>query len=863
MKTKQYLPYLIAMLVFLFATIAHFNPLFTGKEIDQYDIKQFNGMSKEINDFREQYKQEPLWTNSMFGGMPAYQVSTLYPGNFIQHIDRVLQAFLPYPAGLLLLIFLGFFILLLCIGINPWLAIAGSLAYGLSTCFFVILGVGHNSKVHAIAYLAPLIGGIILLMKRKYRTGFGLTTLAFALELNANHLQITYYGMIFILVLMIGYLVAAIREKALSQYFTGSALIAAAMALGVLPNAGSIMCTYEYSRYSTRGNSEITIDQTGKPNHENRTSGLNKDYAVQYSQGISETFTMLVPDFKGGSAEKHLSDQTSALKSIPAEKRTAVGGFWSYFGPQDYSAGPFYPGAVVFFICFLGLMILKHPLKWPLLIITLLSLLLSYGKYMMFLSSLFLDYFPMYNKFRAVSMIAILAQISITLIAILTLDQLIKSAGHLAAVKLPFRKEPVNLKNILVISLVVVGGFLAVNLAIPEMFNTFTKENEKSQIVKSYVNAGYSERQYEPAVKETLTNAATVRKSIFRSDVFRSLIFVVLTSVLIYLFLIKKLKTNLLLAILGLIILLDLWPVAFRYLNSKNFVSKSRYDLREKTKADAVILLDTTPGKRVVTLAANPFQDAKVSWFHHSIGGYHGAKLRKYQDLIDFYLTNEVNDVSTNIVKVYLNDTLYRNLLQKQVGFNMLNCKYLIVPTTIPDQPVAMVNPAANGSAWFVKRIDLKPDANEELLGLKDIDTKTACLAQKKNIDGVTSELEFPGEGEIKLISWKPNRIIYHTDTKEKEFAVFSEIFYPAGWNATLDGKPAAYGCVNYLLRGMEIPAGQHVVEFTFAPDSYFTGNKIAAFGSVATLLAFIGGMILGIFRKELVFPSLPSGKKK
>ncbi len=862
MKTKQYLPYLIAMLVFISATVAHFNPLFTGKEIDQYDIKQFNGMSKEINDFRERHNQEPLWTNSMFGGMPAYQISTLYPGNFLQHVDLFLQAFLPYPAGLLLLIFTGFFILLLCLGVNPWLAIAGSLAYGLSTYFFVILGVGHNSKAHAIAYLAPFIGGAILLMKRKYLTGFALTTLAFALELNANHLQITYYGLIFIIILMIGYLVTAIREKTLRQYFAGGSLLAAAMVIAVLPNAGNIMCTYEYSQYSTRGSSDITIDKTGKPNPENRTNGLNKDYAVQYSQGISETFTLLVPDFKGGSAEKRLSDQKSSLKSIPADKRAAIGNFWSYYGPQDYSAGPYYPGAVVFFIFFLGLIILKHPLKWPLLIVTLISLLLSYGKNMMFLSSLFLDYFPMYNKFRAVSMITILAQITIPLIAILTVDQLIRKDGNLASVRLPFRAKPVNMKNLLAIALLVVGGFLAINLMVPGLFNTFTKENERALVVKSYTDAGYTERQYEPAVKETLANVATVRKSIFRSDVFRSLIFVTIAGALIFLLLIRKLKAGVFLVMLTLIILVDLWPVAFRYLNSKNFVSKSKYDLREKTKADIMILQDTTPGKRVVTLAANPFQDAKVSWFHHSIGGYHGAKLKKYQEFIDFHLTAQVNDVSTNIVKVYQSDSLYRDLLGKQFGFNMLNCKYLIVPTTIPDQPVAMLNPAANGAAWFVKRIEIKSDANEELLGLKDIDSKSVCLAQKKNIDGVTSELEFPGEGEIKLISWQPNQIIYHTDTKDKEFAIFSEIYYPAGWSATIDGKPAEYGCVNYLLRGMEIPAGQHVVEFKFAPETYYTGNKIAAFGSVATLLVFIGGLALGIYRKELVFPSPPSVKK-
>lgn len=837
---KKYFPHIIAVAVFAVITLIYFKPLLSGKEISQHDIMQAKGMSKEIADFRAKENSEPLWTNSMFGGMPAYQVSTLYPGNWMGKIDQAFKLFLPHPSGYIFLCFVGFFILLLCLEIDPWLAITGSIAYGLSTYFLVALGAGHNSKINALGYLPALIGGVIVLFKGRYWLGSALTVLFMAMELNANHVQISYYGFMIIGALIVYYFFIALKEKQLSVFAKSMILFVGVTIVAVLPNAGNLMCTNEYASYSIRGKTELTIGPDGKSNAANTTSGLDKDYATQYSYGVGETFTFLIPDFKGGSSFSSIGDaDNNALKKVAPDMKQMVANNSAYFGDQPAVGGPVYIGAIVIFLAILGLFIIKNKLKWPLIIVTLLGIALAWGSNFMSLTNLFMDFVPGYNKFRAVSMTMVIAEFALPLLAVMGLNELLKVKSFNEKINISWLKKEIELKKIFIVAFILSGGFCLLGYVAPDLVNSFQADNEEAQMIYRYTSrGGYPEDQARQTVAQLMPQLEIARKEIFKSDAMRSFVFIVLAALFMYLFLTKKIKKEMLFTALGIFILIDLWTVDTRYLGEKNFVTKAQNMASfEKSSADEQILKDPDPDYRVLNLTVSPFQDAATSYLHKSIGGYHGAKLRKYQELIDFHYEKQLQLFYGGINATKGNDSLINLLCSKLNVLNMLNTKYLIVPAGEEGRAIPFTNPQANGNAWFIKNITYVENADKEILGLANLETKSQAIMQVKHKAEVNAEANYSGEGKIKLISYKPNDLVYESETNQKQFAVFSEIYYPKGWNAYIDGTLMPHTAVNYVLRGMPVPEGKHTIEFKFEPATYKTGNSIARVGSILVFL--------------------------
>ena len=849
MKTnfKQYLPHAIAVLAFAILTIIYFKPLFTGKELKQDDIARHKGMSKEIVDYRTKNNSEPLWTNSMFGGMPAYQISTLYPGNWISKLDNAFKLFIPLPAGYLFLYCLGFFILLLCVNINPWLALVGGLAYGLSSYFIIILEAGHNSKANALGYLPALLGGILLLFKNRYWLGLSVTSLFTAMELNANHVQISYYGYILIGFIIFGYFINALKTKTIGLFVKAFSLFLISTFIGLLPNFGNISTTNEYGKFSTRGKSELTINSQLKNNDNNKTSGLDEDYATQWSYGIGETFTFLIPDFKGGPSNSIKSADASALKKVNPEYREQVANSSSYFGNQPFTSGPVYIGAIIVFLALIGLFIIKNPIKWPIVIVTLLTITLAWGKNFMSLTDFFMHNIPGYNKFRAVSMILIVAELTIPLLAMLAINELFKIKNWNDKIKLNLIKADLSLKKILITCLIIVGGFCLISYLFPDILNTFLADNEDKQLIEQAVSAGNPENQVKPYVAELMPQLEIARKAIFKSDAFRSLIFILLAFGSLYLFYTNKIKKEMLITSLGIFILIDLWTVDARYLNDKSFITKEQnmQSITSKTAADDEILKDSDINYRVLNLTVNTFNDAATSYYHKSIGGYHGAKLKKYAELIDFHIDNEIKSFYKDANKSFASDSAMKVLFGNLQILNMLNAKYFILPGGENNAEIPLKNPMVNGNAWLVEKIVSVENANEEIISLGKINTKKEAVSQENFIKSLGLKLNYSAKGDIKLISYQPNNLVYQSETSSEEFAVFSEIYYPKGWNAYIDGQLKEHASVNYVLRGLAIPAGKHKIEFKFEPVTYTNGNNIATIGSILLIITIGTGLFL------------------
>ncbi|MCW3076888.1 MAG: hypothetical protein JWO32_1497 [Bacteroidetes bacterium] len=875
---KHYLPYAAAIAIFAIITLIYFRPLLAGKELRQDDIARHKGMSKEIADYRNTKHTEPLWTNSMFGGMPAYQISTLYPGNWIGKLDNVFKLFIPLPAGYMFLYFLGFFILLLCLDVNPWLALLGGIAYGLSSYFLIILEAGHNSKANALGYLPALLGGVSLIFKGRHWLGLAVTTLFTAMELNANHVQISYYGYILIAFVIGGYFISAFKLKQLPLFFKGFVFFLIASIIGALPNAGNLLTTNEYGKYSTRGKSELTVsyasvkkarsnaialdghnnppavqglklDKDVDEQHaKNTTTGLDKDYATNWSYGIGETFTFLIPDFKGGATAAIGNADANALKKINPDYRQQIAGSNAYFGDQPFTSGPVYIGAIIIFLAFLGMFIIKNTLKWPIFFATLLTIALAWGNNFMILTDFFMDHVPGYNKFRAVSMLMVIAELTIPLLAVMAVNELLKFKSWDDKVILRTLKREIKLKKLIIISASVVGGFCLICYLIPDFFNSFLAAGEEQQMVQEYMKQGATKEQAQTETAQILPQLEIARTAIFKGDALRSLIFILLGFGAVYLFFTNKIKKELFLAALGLFITIDLWTVDNRYLNDKSFVSKEQnlLSIVAKTAADDAILKDPDPDYRVLNLTANTFNDAGTSYYHKSIGGYHGAKLKKYAELIDFHIEEEISHFYKNVNKAASNDSAMNTLLGSLNVINMLNTKYFIIPAGGEERSVIpFKNTGANGSAWFVKSLRTVQNADSEIVGLYYINTKVQAILNNKYKSEMGLKNSYSGEGTIKLTSYQPNELTYESDTKEEEFAVFSEIYYPKGWNAYVDGQLKPYANVDYVLRGINVPSGKHKIEFKFEPATYKTGNMVAMIGSILLLILVAAGIYM------------------
>ena len=790
----KFWPHLVAVLTFLVISYAYFYPQLSGQSLIQHDNQQYRGMSKEINDFREKTGEEALWTNSMFGGMPAYLISTAYKTNLIRYVEQVIQIG-QRPASYIFVAMLGFYILLLAFGVNPWLALVGAVAYGFSSYFFIILQAGHNSKMVALSYLAPMIAGIWLTYRGKLLLGGALAGLFLGLEINAGHLQITYYAAIIVLFLL-GYIVVeTIKEKTWTRFLKGSSVLVVAAALAVGANFSSLWFTYDYGKDSIRGKSELTHNQA------NQTTGLDKDYATAWSYGKMETFNLFIPNLMGGSSMSGVGTNGELYKtlnanSIPNATQLAeqVPAYW---GPQPMTSGPVYLGAIVVFLFIFGLFYLNGTLRWWMLGVTLLAIMLAWGKNLPGLTDLFLDYIPGYNKFRTVSMILVIAQFVVPFVGFLALK--------------PLFAENFDRKKFLE----AFKGSVIITSAIAVFFLLF------GGMVFDFSSP--VEAQWPHQMAEALW---ADRAAMLKADAFRSLAFVLMAAGLILAFAYKKVDQKLFVVGLLALILMDMWTINHRYLSSKDFAMNSQVATPfPKSPADEQILKDTDPNFRVYNVAVSPFNDASTSYFHKSIGGYHGAKMRRYQELIDRQIGNG-----------------------NMAVLNMLNTRYFIMQGQAG--PEARYNADALGNAWFVEKIQVVDNADQEIEALTSFNPKSLAIVDKRFEQQLTAK-SFSSDttAKIALAEYAPNKLVYNYSTATPRAAIFSEIFYDKGWNAYIDGKSAPYFRANYVLRGMILPAGNHKVEFQFKPAMYEVGKKIDLASSLLLIVAALGALGVELFR--------------
>jgi len=802
-KIKPILPHLIAVLIFVVVSFVYFYPVLEGKVLKANDSTVSKITSKEIQDFREKTGREPLWTNSIFSGMPAYLISTLYPGNLIKYVDKYLRIF-KMPVSVLFLSMLGFYILLLIFGVNSWLAIAGAIAFGLSSFFFQVLGAGHNTQAIALAYMAPMIGGIYYTYRYDALKGALFTTFILALEIQANHPQITYYAMICLLIFGIVEFIYSWKNKSVIKFLKTSALLIIPFIIAIGINFASLYTTYEYGKYSIRGKSDLTTS------NKNITSGLNKEYIVYWSYGVDETFNLLIPNYKGGSSQPFDRNSETYKALVKNGNQAAANQFQKYWGTQPGTDGPHYVGAIVFFLFVLGLILIKGPEKWWLLAATILSIMLAWGKNFMPLSNLFIEYFPAYNKFRAVTMTLVIAEFCIPLLGFLALRDIFNGTTT--------KKEIIRgLK----IAAGITGGFILLVIVLPGIAGSFLGQNEND-------------------LPPWLTSALiSDRKGLLRSDAFRSLVFILLSSGAILGFIFDKLKKEYAIIIITLLIMFDLWTVDKRYLDADRFERPSTIQKSfAPTVADAFILKD--PSQYRVLNLISPFNDnSPTSYFHKSIGGYHGAKMERYQELIDSSIYPEIGAFGEAAKKAQSVEELQMALNNTSIPtLNMLNTKYVIFNPSYPP----LINPYALGNAWLVEKPVMVENANKEISAVKSFNPSKEAIINNIFKNQITKS-SFPVQEneKIELVSYQPDELLYKYSAREEKLAVFSEIYYPAGWKCYLDGKENKYFRTDYILRGMVVPAGDHEIKFTFKPASYYVGNKISLASSVLLILLCAG----------------------
>jgi len=834
---KVLVPVIAAILIFVTLTFGYFTPLLKGKVIVQSDMVLNRGMSKEINDFREQYHQEALWTNSMFGGMPAYQISIKYPANWLQYVRSLFTLWLPSPASMVFVYLLGFFILLRVLKIDPWLSIMGAIAFAFSAFFFIIIDAGHNTQALAIGYMAPVFAGVILVSNGRYLLGGAVTALFFGLELLSNHVQITYYLFLFLAIYIVIIWTGFIKQKEYDKIFKSIGVFVIAGALAVGCNISNLWNTADYVGSTIRGASELTSDKG------NKTSGLDKDYATQWSMGKAETMTLMIPGFKGRSSSINVSENENALKHVDREMRENIGGTSQYWGDQPFTMSP-YSGAIVIFLFVLGLFILEGPLKKALLIATVFSILLSWGKNFMPLTDLFLDYFPGYNKFRAVSMILVIAEFAIPLLAVLTIDKIIKTPDFFKQkIKLAFTKKEVSVQNAFFISFGLTGGLSLLFYLMPSLTSFFGDEEYNKIYDQVSKNNGAEVAQ------KFMDNIEIARTALFKSDVLRSFLFITLGAGALWLFFKSKINKAILITALSLFIFIDLVQVDKGYVNDKNFKTKQETKIPfPETKASQEILEDKDPDYRVLNIAVNTFNESSTSYYHKSIGGYHAAKLRRYQDLIDAQIQNNIQQIISTL-KSNPSDSSLRTTFARQGVLNMLNTRYVIYN----EDAAPLQNRYALGNAWFVSNVKMVKNADEEIKAIGEVNPAyTAVIDERYKNDLGELSVKKDESATIKLLDYKPNDLKYESNTATEQLAVFSEIYYNKGWNAYVDGELKPHFEADYVLRAMRVPVGKHTIEFKFEPTTYYTAEKISLASSIL-LFGFLGfSLFLGMKKKEI-----------
>ena len=831
---KKLLPDLIAILAFVLLSFAYFFPAdIENRILFQHDTAAGAGAGQEVKEYYEQTGERSRWTNSLFGGMPMYQIAPSYDSTkSLQWVQKAYQLFLPDYVCLTFMLMLGFYILLRVFGIPVWLAGLGGIMWAFSSYFFILISAGHIWKFITLAYVPPTIAGIVLAYRGKLLWGGILTALFVALQITSNHVQMSYYFFFVILFFVGAYFEKAWRTKTLPQFFKASAVLIVAALVGIAANVSNLYHTYAYSKETMRGKSELV--QTGDAAKQT-SSGLDRDYITQWSYGIDETLTLLVPNFKGGASAALSQSETAMSKANPMYS-SLYGSLTQYFGTQPMTSGPVYVGAFVLFLFVLGCFIVKGPLKWALIGATFFSIVLSWGKNFMPLTDFFIDYVPLYNKFRAVSSILVIAEFTIPLLAIFALKRLLEEPEILKQEKKP-----------LGISLLLTAGIALLLAIAPGSIGSGYVPAQEAQMLQNAVN-----QQMIPAneLSDILANLGEMRAELVSSDALRSFIIIGIGCSLLWLYASGKLRSSLTIAGITILCLADMWGVNKRYLNDAQFVPHSiRTETFTKTNTDELILQDTSLDYRVLNFATSTFDDNNTSYWHKSVGGYHPAKLRRYQEMIEHHISPEMQAAYKAIATAGGEmDSVDANKFRV---LNMLNTKYFIFPAGQHRQTVPILNPHAYGNAWFVNKVQYVNNANEEIDALDSIiPTETAVVdARFKDVLKGATESYKDSLSSIRLTSYAPNRLTYETNNAQDGIAVFSEIYYPDGWHVTIDGQPAELARADYILRTMYVPAGQHTIEMRFDPTSLHVTEGIA-YGALALLVIGIIVAVLIAKRK-------------
>lgn len=783
------MPHIIAVGVIVVVMLAYFSPLMGGKVLKQYDVTQWRASYEEIGKFERQTGERTFWTNSMFSGMPGYLIGATYYYNTSDKVLRAVNAITGSPLDTVFLLYICFYVLLIVFEVSPWFAIIGALAFTFSTFNFVNIDAGHAGKGNAIALMPLVLAGIKLTLGKRKIAGALLTGVALSIQLAAGHLQITYYLAMIIGVWMVAELITAVREKTIPNLLkTGGFLLVAAM-LASATNITNLLVTEEYGKYSIRGPSELTKTADGKQNENVTVNGLDKDYALQWSNGVSEPFTLLIPNFFGGGNVSDAYTQDIMAKEFKdaglQQPKELAANLPGYFGEQPFTAGPIYFGAIICFLFVLGLFVVRSPLKWWVLAISALAIFLSMGKNFMSLTDIFFYHVPLYNKFRSVTFMLAVAQTTFPFLGLLAIRDIMSGTLKMQ-----------DIKRSLYYSGGIVGGLCLIFAAMPELASVNAEPIDTQ--LKQY---GYP--------IDVITGA---RAKVRQMDALRSLFFIALAFGAIWLFISGKLKQQYFALILGILVLIDLWGVDKRYLNDKDYEKRKKTDaVIPMTRADEVILQDKDPNYRVYNTTQRLDQDASTSYYHKSIGGYHGAKMRRYQELIEYQMGQ-------------------RNMEM----FNMLNVKYFIIGDSL-NNLFPQQNMEANGNAWFVKEYVIVENANAEIDSLTGFNSKQKAFIDKRYADQVNGlVITSDSVSTIKLTKYQPNKLVYESNASSPKLAVFSEIFYDKGWNAYIDGQPAPHFRTNYVLRGMKVPAGKHEIEFRFEPSAVALGETITLVSSIA-----------------------------
>ncbi|NVK03991.1 MAG: hypothetical protein HWD92_04180 [Flavobacteriia bacterium] len=815
---KKFIPHIVAIFSMIIATSIYFYPAFSGKTIEQDDIKLGVAKSKEIVDYREANGEEPLWTNSMFSGMPQFLMNIKHEGNLLSYLEKLSKLALPSQIGLISFLMIGFYMLGSVYKVDPWVNAIGAIAFGFSAFFIISYGAGHNAKIRAAGYLAPMLMGILLTYRGKYLLGLAFTSLFAGMGIMANHIQITYYGVIVAAVISIVELIRAIKEGRLNGYMKSVGVLLIAAMLAVAPNVSRLWTVYEYQQETIRGGGSGLKAESGENNE-----GLDKDYAMRWSYGITESFNLIVPNIMGGGSkqtyegteihdqlfpqQKQYYLQQGASASVAEAQANASIASLFYWGEQGLVWGGYYLGASIFFLFVLGCILIKDKRRTWIIVSVVLAIFMALGKNMAWFNNLLFDYLPLYNKFRVPSMTFVIVFLLMPLMGVFAADYIVKNKE---------KESDFILKSLKKAFYIVGGLFLAIALFGPRFLSFDAPQEQLAQ---------------NPELLDMLKDD---RASLARSSAFRSFIFAGLVFGALLLYVRNTLNKTRALLVMSALVIVDLWTVDTQFVNADDFVSDRQYEASfEATVADRSILQDQSY-YRVFNLN-NPFNDAMTSYYHHSIGGYHGAKLQRYLELFENVLANEAQTIGRTLQQTQGQgmDMAFQNT----PVLNMLNGKYVIYNPGAP----AISNSFANGAAWFIKDVQVKETAREVLEGLSQINTANTVLVHKQFGD-VPTATTFSGEGTINLSQYDPKEMVYNTNANSDQFAVFSEVYYrgeEGDWQAYIDGEPVDHIRVNYVLRGMNIPAGAHEVKFVFKPESYYAGTTISLIGSILLLGVF------------------------